>query len=48
MLKLSVVLATFNEEENIGRCLESCRSLASEIVAVDGSSTDSTREILKK
>ncbi|OGG21092.1 hypothetical protein A3E72_05455 [Candidatus Gottesmanbacteria bacterium RIFCSPHIGHO2_12_FULL_43_26] len=48
MLKLSVVLATFNEEENIGKCLESCRGLASEIVVVDGSSTDSTREILKK
>lgn len=48
MLKLSVVLATFNEEENIGKCLESCRELASEIVVVDGSSTDSTCEILKK
>src|SRR3989338_3286795 len=48
MLKLSVVLTTFNEEENIGKCLDSCRGLASEIVVVDGNSTDSTREILKK
>lgn len=44
---LSVVLATYNEEENIGKCLESVRQLADEIVLVDGSSTDKTREIAK-
>lgn len=44
-MKLSVVLATFNEEQNIGPCLESVRDLADEIVVVDGSSTDKTREI---
>lgn len=43
--KLSVVLATYNEEENIGPCLESVKGLADEIVVVDGSSTDKTREI---
>lgn len=43
--KLSVVLATFNEEKNIGDCLESVKHIADEIVVVDGSSTDSTREI---
>ncbi|MCX6704910.1 MAG: hypothetical protein NT162_01055 [Candidatus Woesebacteria bacterium] len=32
---LSVVLATRNEEENIGRCLESVKNIASEIVVVD-------------
>lgn len=47
MQKLSVVLATFNEEKNIGACLESVKSLADEIVIVDGSSTDRTREIAK-
>lgn len=44
---LSVVLATFNEEENIKDCLNSVKDLASEIIVVDGSSTDRTREIAK-
>ncbi|MFZ5366036.1 MAG: glycosyltransferase family 2 protein [Patescibacteria group bacterium] len=48
MIKLSVAIATFNEEENIGRCLESVRKFADEIVVVDGSSTDKTVEIAKK
>lgn len=46
-MKLSVVLATFNEEKNIGPCLESVKNIADEIVIVDGSSTDNTREIVK-
>jgi len=45
---LSVALVTFNEEENIGRCLESVRQIANEIIVVDGSSTDKTVEIAKK
>lgn len=45
--KLSVVLATFNEEKNIGRCLDSIKNIADEIIVVDGSSTDKTREIAK-
>jgi glycosyltransferase involved in cell wall biosynthesis len=44
-MKLSVVFATRNEEENIGRCLESVRNIADEIIIVDESSTDKTREI---
>jgi glycosyltransferase involved in cell wall biosynthesis len=44
---LSVVLATYNEAENIGRCLEAVKDIASEIIIVDGSSTDSTVEIAK-
>jgi glycosyltransferase involved in cell wall biosynthesis len=47
MNKLSVVLATRNEEENVGRCLESVRDLADEIVVVDEYSTDGTRDIAK-
>jgi len=47
-IKLSVVLATHNEENNIRECLESIRQLADEIVVVDGSSTDKTREISKE
>lgn len=48
MKKLSVVLAAFNEEENLPLCLDSVKSLADEIVIVDGSSTDKTVEIAKK
>lgn len=42
---LSVVLATRNEEENIGPCLESVRNIADEIIIVDEESSDKTREI---
>lgn len=45
---LSVVLATFNEEKNLGGCLDSIKDLTDEIVIVDGSSTDKTVEIAKK
>lgn len=48
MQKLSVVLATFNEENNIHDCLESIKDLADEIIIVDGSSSDRTVEIAKK
>jgi len=48
MVTLSVVLAVFNEEENLASCLDSVKSLADEIVIVDGSSTDKTVEIAKK
>lgn len=47
MNKVSVVLATFNEEKNLRRCLDSVRDLASEIVVVDGTSQDKTVEIAK-
>lgn len=47
-MKLSVVLATRNEEENIGRCLESVKNIADEIIVVDEYSTDKTTEIAKK
>lgn len=43
--KLSVVLATHNEEENIRECLESVQEIADEIIIVDGESTDKTVEI---
>lgn len=41
-VKLSVVIITFNEERNIGRCLESVKNIADEIVVVDSFSTDET------
>lgn len=47
-MKLSVVLATRNEEENIGRCLESVKSIADEIIVFDEYSNDRTKEIAEK
>lgn len=48
MIKLSVVIITLNEEKNIGRCLESLKGIADEIVVVDSLSTDKTKEICQK
>jgi glycosyltransferase involved in cell wall biosynthesis len=45
---LSVVLATYNEENNLSTCLESVKSIANEIIVFDESSTDKTREIAHK
>lgn len=45
MIKLSVVIITLNEEKNIGRCLESVKDIADEVLVVDSLSTDNTREI---
>jgi (heptosyl)LPS beta-1,4-glucosyltransferase len=47
MNKLSVVLAVRNEEFNLGRCLDSIKGIADEIVVVDENSTDKTVEIAK-
>ncbi|OGC92151.1 hypothetical protein A3D85_01925 [Candidatus Amesbacteria bacterium RIFCSPHIGHO2_02_FULL_47_9] len=47
-LKLSVVLAARNEQEKLGRCLESVKTIADEIVIADEKSTDKTVEIAKK
>ena len=44
---LSVVLATYNEEANLPDCLDSVKDIASEIIIVDGESTDRTVEIAK-
>jgi len=48
MPKISVVLATYNEERNIGDCLKTVKDWADEIVVVDGESKDRTVEIAKK
>lgn len=47
MTKISVALATHNEEKNIADCLRSVEGLADEIVIVDGNSSDKTAEIAK-
>ncbi|MDP3758847.1 MAG: glycosyltransferase family 2 protein, partial [Candidatus Daviesbacteria bacterium] len=48
MSKISVVLATYNEEANLENCLRSINELADEIVIVDGGSTDKTLDIAKR
>ncbi|HLE10453.1 MAG: glycosyl transferase [Bdellovibrionales bacterium RIFOXYD12_FULL_39_22] len=48
MIKLSVAIITYNEENNIGRCLHSVQNIADEIVVVDSFSTDKTAQICQK
>ncbi len=48
MATLSVVLATYNEEKNLPDCLSSVKSIANEIVIVDGKSTDNTVSVAKR
>lgn len=48
MNKISVVLATYNEEKNLRSCLESVKDLAWETVVVDGGSQDKTLDIAKE
>ena len=45
MSKLSVVIITLNEEANIGRCIDSVKGIADEVLVVDSFSTDRTCEI---
>ncbi|MGZ3929827.1 MAG: glycosyltransferase family 2 protein [Bacteroidia bacterium] len=45
MIKLSVVVITFNEERNIARCLDSVRDVADEIVVLDSFSNDRTKAL---
>src|SRR5271156_1405330 len=47
MIKLSVVIITFNEEKNIERCIRSVEGIADEVVVVDSFSTDPTETICK-
>jgi glycosyltransferase involved in cell wall biosynthesis len=47
MQALSVVITTFNEEKNIGLCLDSVRKVADEIIVLDSFSTDRTLELAK-
>lgn len=47
-IKLSIAIATYNEEKNIARCLSSVASFADEIVVVDGGSRDNTVALVRK
>ena len=44
-VEISIVIITFNEEKNIGRCLDSVAGLSKDIVVVDSFSTDKTKQI---
>jgi len=48
MPQLSVVIITFNEEKNIGRCLDSVKPVADDIVVLDSFSTDNTQKICEE
>lgn len=47
MQPLSVVIITFNEAEQIERCIRSVQTVADEILVVDSFSTDATVEIAR-
>jgi len=48
VIKLSVVIITFNEEKNIERCLLSVKEVADEIVVLDSFSKDKTQAICER
>jgi len=48
MIPISVVIITYNEERNIGRCLQSVGEVADETVVVDSYSSDRTEAICRE
>ena len=46
-VKLSAVIITYNEEENIERCISSLKGVVEEIIVVDSFSSDKTIKIAK-
>src|ERR1700694_6145295 len=48
MEALSVVIITYNEEKNIGRCLDSVSGIADEVIVLDSYSTDDTVNIARQ
>lgn len=48
MHKLSVVILTKNEEENIARAIQSVKPISQDIVIIDSGSTDRTLQIAEK
>jgi glycosyltransferase involved in cell wall biosynthesis len=45
---VSVVILTFNEEINIGRCIESCASWCDDVHVLDSGSSDRTADIARE
>lgn len=48
MQQISTIIITYNEENNIRRCLESILPFSAEILVVDSGSTDRTTEIARQ
>ncbi len=48
MEQLSVVIITYNEEANIGTCIDSIKGVADEIIVLDSFSTDDTIKIARE
>jgi glycosyltransferase involved in cell wall biosynthesis len=46
MQKISVVIVCRNEEDTIGRCIQSLDGLTDDILVLDNGSTDNTKEII--
>lgn len=46
-VRISLVVISFNEQKNIGRCLASVKDVVDDIVIVDSYSTDDTEKICK-
>ena len=44
---ISAVIITFNEEQNIGRCIDSLQNVADEIIVLDSYSSDATEKICR-
>src|SRR5688500_5081365 len=47
MYPMSAVIITFNEEDNIERCIQSVKQVADEIIVLDSFSTDQTASIAR-
>lgn len=45
MLPFSITIITYNEEKNIGRCIDSIMGLTDDIIVVDSYSVDNTEKI---
>src|SRR6266436_134923 len=45
---ISLIVLTFNEEDNLEKCLQSVAGLCAEIFVVDSGSTDGTLEIARR
>ena len=48
MTSISAVIITYNEENNIERCIKSLQQIADEVVVLDSYSTDNTKSISEK
>lgn len=48
MTKLSATIITYNEERNIGRCIDSLQGIADEIIVIDSFSSDETVNICRQ